>query len=92
MPSGFCDRAVLDSGEKGFVTIDLFAQEVMSKPRTHVLSSLPLVLPAARAPSLSPLSFPPFLPRLPKELIYFSKYKWTVSHKDAAYVVSYIIC
>lgn len=45
-----------------------------------------------RAPSLPPSSCPPFLPILPEELIYFSKYKWTLSHKDTTYVVSYVIC
>ena len=56
-------------------------------PATCAISSL-----KSRAPSLSPASLPPSLSRLPKKLIYFSKYKWTLSHKDTTYVVSFVIC
>lgn len=56
-------------------------------PATRSISSL-----KPRAFSLSPVSFPPSLFRLPKELISFSEYKWTLSHKDTTYVVSFLIC
>ena len=94
LPSWFCGMAgVLDPGGRGSVCPGdgVQVQDThTSSPRSPPPPSISSL--KSRALSPSPLSSPPFLPRLPKELIYFSKYKWTLSHKDTTYVVSYVIC
>lgn len=93
LPSWFCDRAVefltLGTGVPVSRT-SASPLEAMCRPGTSPPVSASSCPPRSchcftsslksRAPSLSP-ALPPSLSRLPKKLIYFSKYKWTLSTK-----------